>query len=205
MQIPYDETTNTLLKSLIYDSEGNLISTPNYIEVEDDLWNSLASKYSVDDFCIIDGKISITKDKLIEECNKIASDVIYEAYPVYAQQNLNNDCTYSINIIAVELGLSTEVIYGKVYQFLGSDTSHDTLLTMKNNISTVDLASLVKDVTVDIKGITYAYRTILYSTLSYKLMKFVRDWCNDKKRGINACNTADELNAITFNDYPTLL
>jgi len=205
MQIPYDETTNTLLKSLSYDSEGNLLFTPSYIEVDNNLWNTLSSKYSIDDFCIIDGKISVTKNTLIEECNKVASDVIYAAYPVHAQQNINNDCVYAINVIAIELGISTEVIYGNVYKFLGADLSHSTLLNMRNNINTVDLSSLLSGVTIDLDGITNAYRTILYSILSYKLMKFVRDWCNAKKRDINNSNTADELNAITFDDYPSLV
>ena len=205
MKIPYDKIANTLLKSISYDSDGNITNTLEYIEVNDDLWKTLSSKYSIENLCITNGEISVTKNTLIEECNKVASDVIYEAYPVHAQQNINNDCVYAINVIAIELGISTEVIYGNVYKFLGADLSHSTLLNMRNNINTVDLSSLLSGVTIDLDGITNAYRTILYSILSYKLMKFVRDWCNAKKRDINNSNTADELNAITFDDYPSLV
>ena len=137
------------------------------------------------------------------QASTVASDSIYATYPDYAQQNMQADSSWAMNVIANELNKTINQINAEMFLLIQNITTVSALIAYRNTIDSIDMSEYIGTNT-DKSGLTNAYRTVLYSIVSYQLIKAVRNWCNSKYLTINACTTVAAVQAIAFTDCPVL-
>ena len=182
-------------------SEG-LISIPDGYFLDVDRFVEMTVEQKV-----IAGLLSLEqfKQDAATHYSRIATNAIYAAYPIFAQQNLLSDSTYSVNVIAIEMSKSADKIYGEMYTLIGTRSTCAELLEYREQIGSVDMTDFVSAVSTKLQpGLVTAYRTVLYSIISYKLIKIVRMWCNQMIALATSCNSLPEVQSAAFTACPDI-
>jgi len=137
------------------------------------------------------------------QASTVASNLIYATYPDYVQQNMQADSNWAMNVIANELNKTINQINAEMFLLIQNISTVPALIAYRNTISSIDMSTYI-GTNADKSGLTNAYRTVLYSIVSYQLIKAVRNWCNAKYSAINTCTTVAAVQAVTFTDCPVL-